>query len=425
MQNSISDLIKGYVAGLTSRVLSPYFARVTQGGGIYEAPQCVESALNSQSVLNDASFILIPSGYKGGTLYSELPINGNGDLTWTRGGDGFRTNASGLIQRVPWNLVQQSETFANAYWSKFNSSITADATTAPNGTLTADKLVENTSTSTHQILSTSATNVIGTNYVSSIYAKASERNWILVVYFDGSTVKGRYFDLTNGVGGAYWASATIANSITSVGDGWFRITLSYSATSTSNILGVYLANSDNNISYTGNGTSGVFIWGAQLVEGTTAQTYLPTTDRLNFPRLSYMYGSCPAVLLEPQRTNLVLQSETFDNASWSKIATSVTANSTTSPDGTTNADSLIENSSTGVHYVGQQLTKASTSITYAFSVYYKNASGTRNIGVALTNGTSSGRVAIFTSSGTITATDVAIGTGIGFSMTSSSVTKCW
>ncbi len=66
-------------------------------------------------------------------------------------------------------------------------------------------------------------------------------------------------------------------------------------------------------SYTGNGTSGVFIWGAQLVEGTDAKPYFATTNRQDVPRLDYRnadgtLNSCPRLLLEPQRTNSIRNS---------------------------------------------------------------------------------------------------------------------
>jgi hypothetical protein len=64
------------------------------------------------------------------------------------------------------------------------------------------------------------------------------------------------------------------------------------------------------LSYTGDGASGIFIWGAQLVEGSSAQTYFPTTDRLNVPRLDYSFSSCPMAIMETQRTNLVFPSAT-------------------------------------------------------------------------------------------------------------------
>ena len=103
------------------------------------------------NLLEQASLVMIPSGYKEDVVYSEIPINGAGDLAFTRASNGTRINSQGLVEVVPWNLLQESETFSNAVWTKQDSSITANATTAPNGTLTADKLVENTSTSAHSV----------------------------------------------------------------------------------------------------------------------------------------------------------------------------------------------------------------------------------------------------------------------------------
>jgi hypothetical protein len=138
-------------------------------------------------------------------------------------------------------------------------------------------------------------------------------------------------------------------TITNVGDGWFRCTLANNNAQTLAFYQLGLADANNGITPTSSGSA--FIWGAQLNEGSSAQTYFPTTDRLNVPRLSYMYGSCPALLLEPQRTNLNLYSEDLGNAYWSKFQSSVTTNVTTSPDGTTNADKLIEDTSTNFHSV--------------------------------------------------------------------------
>jgi hypothetical protein len=115
---------------------------------------------------------------------------------------------------------------------------------------------------------------------------------------------------------------------------------------------------------------------------------------------------------------LCLQSEDFSSASWTKTATSVTANSTTSPDGNTTADTLIENSSLAQHFTSQQISKAASSLTYSLTIYFKVASGTRNIALAITNGTSSGRGVIFSSSGATLATNITIGTGLGFTYVS-------
>jgi hypothetical protein len=88
-----------------------------------------------------------------------------------------------------------------------------------------------------------------------------------------------------------------------------------------------------------------------------------------------MYGSCPALLLEPQRTNLALRSEEFDNASWTKSASSITANSTTSPDGNTNADTFTGDGLLGFHQVSQSMSYTS-GLSYTYSLYAKK--GTNN-----------------------------------------------
>lgn len=362
-------------------IFNAYSARVVADGGVVESGTCVDAV---SSLLQSASLLLIPSGYKGGKLYSEIPTNGNGDLTWTRGGDAFRTNASGVIQRVPWNLASYSEEFSNAYWAKSGSSVSANVVTAPNGTTTADSIIENTSNSTHLSYNASAISAISGAYTFSVYMKKNTRTHGFVQIATDTASK-RYtivVDLNSGSVTSTTSSGSPinpSNTITNVGDEWYRI--SVTATNTSGgLYGIFGLSDSATPTYTataeptylGNGTSGLYIWGAQLVEGTTAQTYLPTTDRLNFPRLSYMYGSCPSALLEPQRTNLALWSEDFSQTTWAKTRCSITANSTTAPDGNTTADTLVEDTTaTSTHPVSQAVTL--TAAAQTFSIYAKAA----------------------------------------------------
>jgi hypothetical protein len=345
-------------------IFNAYNLRVIADGGITEAGNCVNAV---SSLLQSASLLIIPSGYKGGKAYAEIPTNGNGDLTWTRASDAWRTNADGLIQRVPWNLLQRSEEFADAYWTKADATISANTTTAPNGTLTADTILDNTTNATHSIYTIVTSSA--TSLTWSIYAKKNTLNFITISAFVGVHYR-TWFNLNTGVVGtnASGNTATIQN----VGNGWYRCSVSRTIGVGTLAFEVGVSNTDGVVSYIGNG-SGAYIWGAQLVEGSSAQTYFPTTDRLNVPRLSYMYGSCPALLLEPQRTNLFTYSEQFSDASWIKSQTTITANSTTAPDGTTTADSIIENNLSGLHYISKS---AGTAGTYAFSLYVK--ADTRN-----------------------------------------------
>ena len=354
-------------------IFNAYSARVVVDGGVTEAGGCVDAG--ATSLLQTASLLLIPSGYKGGKLYAEIPTNGNGDLTWTRGSDAFRTNSSGLIQRVPWNLVQYSEEFSNSAWTKSATTLTANTTVAPNGTTTADTLIENTANSSHQIFQ-SITNVNGaTPYTAMIYVKENANRNVAIRIQDAAFTYGQVVVTYNLNTGALISQVATSNGVivstsATLTNGYYLIAVSFSINlSTSFRYDVLMVNGTSN-SYTGDGTSSIVIWGAQLNIGTTAETYLPTTDRLNFPRLSYMYGSCPSVLLEPQRTNLTLYSAQFDDATWVKDFSSVTANTTTSPDGTTNADTYTGNGSLGAKFT-YQTNSVTSGTTYAISVYAK------------------------------------------------------
>lgn len=244
------------------------------------------------------SLLIVPYRFKAAKLYSQLPESGAGDFVVTRATTALRTNASGflesiasgvprldypafggcpslLIEPAATNLVLRSEEFDNAAWFKNNSTVTANATTAPNNTTTADKLIENATNNTHSILPNSFPVIVsGTTYTMSTYAKAAERTRI---YFRdvNRAFGGTYFDLSNGT--IISNEANVLNSaIEAVGNGWYRCQVTYSATSTSANWQIRLINTGTNDTYLGDGTSGVFLWGAQLEAGNGATSYIPT-----------------------------------------------------------------------------------------------------------------------------------------------------
>ena len=290
------------------------------------------------SLFDSASLVVTPNGYKEDKLYSIKPTDGSGDLVVTRATTATRVNSAGLVELVPVNLFTYSQEFNDASWVKSNSSITANATTAPDGTLTADKLIENSSNANHLVQK--AISSSDSVYTFSVFAKKSERNWVVLRSVNASlqNVKA-WFNIDAGTIGTLENGATA--NITNVGNGWYKLEMTIPSFSTGFEFRVSTSTGNNVDSYTGDGTSGIFIWGAQLVTGSSAKEYFPTTDRLNVPRLDYTNSTCPSILVEPQRTNIATYSEQFDDASWTKSSATITANTSVAPTGNTTADTLV------------------------------------------------------------------------------------
>ena len=178
-----------------------------------------------------------------------------------------------LIEEARTNLLTYSEQFDNAAWTKTRSSISANATTAPDGTVTADKLVED-ATASNSHYSYQGVTLTAVAHTYSVYLKAAERTWAKVVLTTGSS--GAYFNLSAGTVGTVDGGYTAA--ITPVGNGWFRCSITVTTTVATWYAQINCATADATASYTGDGTSGLYIWGAQLEAGAFATSYVPTTS---------------------------------------------------------------------------------------------------------------------------------------------------
>jgi hypothetical protein len=274
-----------------------YSSRVIADGGTIEALTCVAAA---SSLLQSASLLIIPSGYKAGVAYAVLPSNGNGDLTWSRNSVANRTQSDGnigsvaanvprlsymfgtcpalLLEPQRTNLATWSEDFTNTSWAKFASSVTANNTTAPDGNTTADKFTANGTSNIHALaVNLSLTNA--TSYTFSAYAK-KDTNDFLQIYL-GTVLFGSNawanFNLNTGVVGSVGSAATA--SIQNVGNGWYRIIITATTIATGNnqVAAFCLISSATSLRAESNSLStSVFLFGGQLEQGAFSTTYIST-----------------------------------------------------------------------------------------------------------------------------------------------------
>jgi hypothetical protein len=247
------------------------------------------------------SILLIPDRYKAAVLYSQIPDSGAVDFDVTRATTAYRTNASGILESVAsgvprldypaangcpallvepaaTNLTLRSEEFDDAYWTKNNSTISANATAAPDGATTADKIVAASGTVNANVVRQNIT-ISATAQTISVFLKQGEFTWSRIRVFDrrNSTGYNLFINLATGQLGAIPAGATATISIAA--NGFYRVQISIPAVvggTTECDVFVGAASSDGVADVVGDGVKGIFLWGAQLETGSVATSYIPT-----------------------------------------------------------------------------------------------------------------------------------------------------
>jgi len=176
-----------------------------------------------------------------------------------------------------------SDDFGPTYWVPLNSvSVSTNVITAPDGTLTADKFGENTlGVLSHKVIARSFTLSASTTYTFSVFVKSAERTNIMIHLrkSDYTTRFGGFFNLSTKTFTSETAAGgtLVSSSITQFPNDWYRISVTGDiGTNTAAVTTLYLCNTSNSISYAGDGTSGIYVWGAQLEQGAFPTSYIPT-----------------------------------------------------------------------------------------------------------------------------------------------------
>jgi hypothetical protein len=181
-----------------------------------------------------------------------------------------------LIEEQRTNLALQSADFSTTWSSANQVSITSNTIVAPDGTLTGDKLIADATSNVHFVVQN--TGSISAPWTFSCYAKAGEYSRVGFSYSNTGYV---FFNLTTGVQEGTVGGGITGTSITSVGNGWYRISFTSTSTASGGNIGIYLFNTTYTSgipTFTGNGFSGAYIWGAQCEAGSFATSYIATTS---------------------------------------------------------------------------------------------------------------------------------------------------
>jgi hypothetical protein len=269
---SIGDGLTDQDAQLLNQITEKYQVALSRG------VQSARSFYYNSAYSNEANTYLYSTQITGTTQVSAINtlINGlKANNLWTK------MKAVYPFVTDYRNLWSYTNDVTAVNWIRNNFTASANTTTAPDGTLTADTLIENTANANHYIANqVAAISLSNGNCTMSIYAKKIVRDWFAVSLYDGTTGRIAWFNINNGTIGTVQSGATA--NISDAGNGWYRcsITMPMSA-SNINYTSYYGADADNSVVYTGNGVASYYVWGAQLEIGALS-TYQPVLAANNY-----------------------------------------------------------------------------------------------------------------------------------------------
>lgn len=307
-------------------------------------------------------------------------VSGNNLITFSRASIGTYVDSDGLIKTTPVNLLTYSQQFDQSSWPTLSGSttVTPNVATAPDGTNSAYLLTALANTSFNSsLIYQEVLNQSNKDLVGSIYVKSS-----------GSANIARFFVNGNSGSDRQILDVTLTNE-------WQRVVLPvFNTTQANAFIHVKPGDGDGSI-------KSLYIWGAQLEEGTTATTYIPTTTAIGgAPRFDHdpVTGESLGLLIEERRTNLLRHSEELSNSYYLKSFVTVTLNQGTAPDGNTTANEILPTTANTFH----RITKSGLSISApcVLSIFVK-ANGYNHFQIRARG--SSSRASVFDlSTGTVT-----------------------
>jgi hypothetical protein len=367
-------------------------------------------------------------------------------INFTRAGTGtyYDGETSALAEQ---NLLLQSQNFGTT-WLNNNSVETSTAVVnAPDGTATAWLLTDNATNAEHSIYQGFTSFPLNTYTISCFLKSSGSQQYVQIGAWDSAI--GYFFanfDLVNitfTTANAGSRATGLSATMTQVGTtGWYRCTLTYTLTYTGGLVyGTGFNNSGTASfypSYIGTG-SNYYFWGYQLEARSTVGAYQVTTTAAvtnyipqlltapaNTPRFDFNPTTRVSLglLMEQQSVNLLTYSSDYTQSVWTTNNTTPLPATNISPDGTLNAQSIVENTATATHQL-QVGTSQASNTTVTASIFFKsNGRPVLNITVPSTD-FSGNFSAFFNATTGLVGTTASAGTGAFTSATMTPVGNGW
>ena len=325
------------------------------------------------SYYDDASIMFIGGAATGvdGKAGTAKPINGGSPLYVTRGSNltATRVGSNGLIEKGRENLLKDSNSFdpSGTAWNPTTAYTLTSGQEGYDGSNDA-WLLNKLNTLNNYFEQRSINFMSGNVITESVYAKAGTEVGVLLYNPNGYA----HWNLSSGTLISEGGGNLISSNIESVGNGWYRCSITVSGGIAYDRMMIKVINSS-----AANSSGSIYIQDAQVELGLAATEYIEsgaTTGKAglleNEPRFNYpIGGSVPHLLLEPQRSNLIMQSEYFDD--WTNSEeTDLSVNNTTSPEGVQNAYSITPQATSNYHRINKSITIVSGN-QYSFSFFAK------------------------------------------------------
>jgi hypothetical protein len=277
------------------------------------------------------------------------------------------------------NLFTYSEQFDNAVWVTTALTKTKTSDKNSDGLNSAYKLTPTETSSAHFVSTSPLSFTAGVTYSTSVIAKASGYQFLQLTYSSSGHGPSQFanFDL---IGGTITNQLGGVASIKYLNNGWYECTwtatATITATSSSLITIVPSSNSVRVATYLGNTSDSILIHKAQVTASAKPLPYVKTLDT----EVTQAFTAKPRIekqgyLSEGASTNLVLRSEDFDNAYWSKQTVTITPNAALAPDGSFSAD-LFSTVGGVFPQIFCQATTVVSGAVYTCSLWVKAASTT-------------------------------------------------